>query len=128
MEIILDSIPMLKTDEERIFAYEIAASIEENYGEFEDAIIYRERVLELTSNKLYQKSVAALARLYYKNNEKEKAIKLLDKYKNVNTLMLNISRAYIHYYEGEYDKALESLNLPTTMNALKDSRSVLDKQ
>ena len=113
-------------NETKIFAYEVAGTAYEAIGDFEDAILDRKAAIELTPGTNV-KSVTALSRLFYKTGKKDEALELLDEYKNCNLTPFNVSRAYIHYYEGDYDKALESLSRAVIKPAYRESRSELDK-
>ena len=126
LDIVYDVLSHEIDNETKIFAYEVAGTAHEAIGDFEDAILDRKAAIELTPG-INVKSVTALSRLFYKTGKKDEALESLDEYKESNLTPFNVSRAYIHYYEGEYDKALESLSLAVIKPAYKESRSEFDK-
>lgn len=126
LDIIEDVISKTTNNEDKLFAYETAAIIHEGFGDYETAIYYRKRTIEMFPQRINVKSIVALSRMYYKTGKKDEALATLDSVNNFNSPAFNVSRAYIHYYDGEYEEALEALKRPISGDVRKDSRSTID--
>jgi tetratricopeptide (TPR) repeat protein len=100
-----DGMYVLELNENDYRGYQLIASIYEQMGQPDKAIIYKEKILQLQPDDIYL--TQSLALLYHKNKQSERALELLNELivRNPNLADFYISRASLLLKKEEYTAA-----------------------
>jgi len=100
-----DGMYVLELDENDYAGYQLIASIYEQMGQADKAIIYKEKMLQFQPDDIYL--TQSLALLYHKNKQSERALELLNELivRNSGIADFYISRASLLLNEEEYTAA-----------------------